>query len=285
MSEINLNEFHNVLLELLVEFDRICRKQNIKYSLAYGTLIGAVRHKGFIPWDDDVDVMLTRKEYKRFCQACLKELDNKFFLQTKITEPDYPYNIARIRKNDTTMIYDKWEKAGFHQGIYIDIYPIDNIPDNKFKRFVQKWSIIMLTPIRITSNKVIYFNGGTSSNKRLKNILYYILRCFPRKVCGKIEDRVIEKYNSHKTSKSSLICEGQLLLHPSKDTTPFDNDIMEQYTELDFDGHKFMSVEKYHDLLILLYGDYMQLPPEDKRGMFHNPKVYDTGKSYLEYIN
>ena len=102
---VDLKEFHKVLLDILLEFDRVCRDNDIQYSLAYGTMLGAIRHKGFIPWDDDVDVVMDRKNYNRFCEVCPKSLRDGYFFQSKDTEPLYPYNISRLRKNNTAIIF------------------------------------------------------------------------------------------------------------------------------------------------------------------------------------
>lgn len=285
---MELEELHGVLLEILLELDRVCRENDIKYTLAYGTLLGAVRHKGFIPWDDDVDVIMDRKNFEEFCAICSSNLSDEFFFQSKYTESAYPYNICRLRKNNTAMIFEAWKKSGIHQGVFIDIYPVDNVPDSKLKRKLQALPIIALTPIRVSRNPVIYFNGAT---KRLnpvvlaiKNSLYHVVKLFPREICDRIEKKYITKYNKRDCHELGVICEGATLLSPDKTNIPFEAKFLKEYADVVFEGHQLMAVKDSAGLLTHWYGDYMQLPPEEKRVMYHHPEVFDTKKSYEEYV-
>lgn len=285
---VDLKEFHKVLLDILLEFDRVCRDNDIQYSLAYGTMLGAIRHKGFIPWDDDVDVVMDRKNYNRFCEVCPKSLRDGYFFQSKDTEPLYPYNISRLRKNNTAMIYPEWKDSGIHQGIYIDIYPVDRIPDNKVAHAIQKFFVILLTPVRITRNPVIYMNGCSKRfGKALyiaKNMLYYVVRLFPQNICDKLEMHYITKYDDKPCKYSGIICEGGVLLRPDYGVQTFDTESLQHYKEVDFEGHKLMCIADPEDMLQRWYGDYMKLPPKEKQVMFHQPEAFDTQKSYKEYV-
>lgn len=281
---IDLRDFHNELLDILIEFDRICRENNIKYSLAFGTLLGAVRHKGFIPWDDDVDVMMERNDYDYFCKICPEKIGNNYFFQSRKTEKKYPYNICRIRKNNTAMIYNTWKDAGIHLGIYIDIYPIDKIPNNKIKRIIQKFFIILNTPVRISRNPVIFFNGGQKFNAIIKKILYYVSRMIPIGLSTRIENYYLTKYNKLDCNLSGIICEGGTLIKTPQDMKPFKSSFLSSYKEVSFEGHSFLAVSECDGVLSHWYGDYMKLPPENERVMYHQPDVFDTKHSYELYI-
>lgn len=282
--QFDLKEFQGILFELLTEFDRVCKKYDIKYSLSFGTLLGAVRHKGFIPWDDDVDVMMTREEYDKYVEAMKKEKNDLYFFQTKETDSKYPYNIARLRKNNTAMIYENWENSGIHQGIYIDIYPIDKLHDNKFKRALQKALIIVGTPVRISQNREIFFGGAKSYSNKLKKILYVISKILPSRLMEKIETKAIVSANKTNAKKAGIIFEGGVLLKTPRDLIPFNSACMDDYTYLEFEGRNFMVCKNYVELLEGWYGDYMQLPPEEDRVMYHHPKYYSTEESYLDYL-
>ena len=283
---IDLCEVHEQLLDILLEFDRICRKYDIKYTLAWGTMLGAVRHKGFIPWDGDVDILMMRDEYERFCRVCSRELGKNYFFQTKENEPLYRYNVARIRKNGTAMIYKGWKDVGFHQGIYIDVQPLDCIPDGRIRRFFQKAFIVINTPVRISVNPKLYTGNGTDYSKFIKNIIFYIARIMPKKLCDKIEYYFTTKYNNKKVkcSKIGVICEGGLLLKPTRDMIPFNREYMNDYEEVTFEGHNFMCVKARDELLSFWYGDYMELPPENERIIDHDLVVFDASRSYKEYL-
>ncbi len=281
---MDLKELQNILLDILIEFNRICKKYNIKYSLAFGTLLGAVRHKGFIPWDDDVDVMMDRKNFDRFCKICPQEISKEFFFQSRKTEEKYPYNLCRIRKNNTAMIYRAWRDSGIHLGIYIDIFPIDNIADNKLSRILQFSMIFFNTPIRVARNPIIFNNRGEKFSPLLKKLVYYIARCMPYKTCEKIEDYYIKKYSNTKTKSMGIICEGGVLVKPSNVQVPFKSKYLNEYCEMEFENHKFMVSKSYRQLLRHWYGDYMKLPPEKDRVMTHQPEVFDTKNSYERYL-
>ena len=279
-----LEKLHGVLLELMMEFDRICRENEIEYSIAYGTLLGAVRHGGFIPWDDDVDIIMTRENYEKFCKICPESIDDRFFFQSKNTEPLYNYNIARLRKENTALIYTQWKNAGFNMGIYIDIFPVDEIPDSKWKRFWQYSKIIFCTLVRATRNKSIFMNRNMG-HKIVNKIMYFCFNLFPKKFCDKIEYKAITKYNGKGNKLMAIICEGGNLIHTPKDLIPFTKEYLAEYEDIDFAGYKMRSIVKRDQALTHWYGDYMQLPPEDQQKLTHHPEVCDTEKSYKEYLN
>lgn len=115
-------------LEILKEFVRICEKFSLRYYLTGGTLLGAVRHQGFIPWDDDIDVAMPREDYDRFAQIAPRELDPQYFYQSPDTDPYYFLSYNKVRKNGTKIYEERFENAGFHKGIFIDIFPLDFCP-------------------------------------------------------------------------------------------------------------------------------------------------------------
>ena len=280
---MDLNDLHDQLLDILLEFDRICRSNDIKYSIAFGTLLGAVRHKGFIPWDDDVDVMLDRENYEKLRIACEKSTSNKYFFQSKQTEKKYYYNVSRLRKNNTAMIYEEWKNAGFHLGIYIDICPVDKIADNLIARKVQYFFIIVNTVVRLSQNKELFMKSGRRFSSVIKGVLYAITRIMPKRLCDRVETYFITKYNDKPCKKAGIICDGGVLINTPRDMLPFDSNFMSSYKDIEFENHKLMCVEDTDAILKHWYGDYMRLPPENERKLTHNPIIYDTENSYEKY--
>ena len=132
-----LQEHQEVLLELLAEFDRVCRKNDIKYILFAGSALGAIRHHGFIPWDDDLDVALLREDYDKLMKLDSSEWNTAYYMQCEYSE-HWPLYFSKLRKNNTTCLEKYHPKDNeIHQGIYIDIFPIDNASDNPLIRKVQ----------------------------------------------------------------------------------------------------------------------------------------------------
>lgn len=126
-----IKEVWQLELDMLEEVDRICQKYEIEYFLQGGTLLGAVRHKGYIPWDDDIDIVMRRNDYNKFLEIAQKELGDKYFLQYYKTERKYNRGHAQIRNPNTTAIIKGDEFNNFNKGIFIDIFPLDNIPNDK----------------------------------------------------------------------------------------------------------------------------------------------------------
>lgn len=280
----DLTELHSALLELFKEFDRVCRNNNICYSIGFGTMLGAIRHGGFIPWDDDGDIIITRKEYEKLVTLPTREFGERFFLQTRYTDKDYPYNTTRLRMNNTAMIFDKWKESGFHQGIYIDIIPLDNIPDSKIKSFVQKVGIILLSPFRIMMNKNVFFKGGKNIPMFIKHILYGLLRRFPlESICEK-EAKIAKKYSEKDCKKIGFLGEGNLFLkrwYPAKSIPSL---YMSEYQDVKFEDTSLMCSKYFKELLTQWYGNYMELPPEEKRVIYHQPIFFSRTVSYSDYL-
>src|SRR5699024_2273587 len=136
LNDKQLRKLQKEQMILLKEFDRICRKHNIAYYLHAGTLLGAVRHGGFIPWDDDIDLSMFRNDYNKLKSIMEKEIDmKKFFFQNQETDQHYNWVFERLRLNNTVYKRVGQEHLKCHNGIFIDIFPLDNISENKFKQF------------------------------------------------------------------------------------------------------------------------------------------------------
>ena len=151
-----LKKLHIVEVEILDEIDRVCKKNNIEYFLIGGTLLGAIRHKGFIPWDDDLDVGMTRENYEKFINIAPNELDSKYYLDNFKTNTNCHLPFSKIRKNNTTMDEEATKNFNNHKGIFVDIFPFDKLKD-KFSFFTKLRVIIIRAIIEtIFVKKKIY---------------------------------------------------------------------------------------------------------------------------------
>lgn len=251
LRKLQLTEF-----EMLVEFDRICRKHNINYSLDAGTLLGAVRHKGFIPWDNDVDVMMTREEYERFFEKCQTELDtDSFFLQEFRTDHGYRWGYSKLRRNGTLFLREGQEDLNCHHGVFVDIFIIDNVPDGYFSRRVHH---VFCYIIRKGLYSVV---GCKSAENMVKRFIYKLASFIPI------------SFWKNALKKAQKAAKGKRTQLISRLTFPYGNqikyglssDYYDEYTELEFEGKQFMVVKEYDRYLRELYGDYMILPPVEQR--------------------
>lgn len=132
-----LERLHAELYEILREIARVCRKHHIPYFIIGGTAIGALYDQAILPWDDDVDIGMTRKDYNRFLEIAPQELDSSFFLSWIGTDPHSPYYFAKVKKNNTLFVEEMFKNVPMHPGIFVDIFPFDRIPDNKLLQRIQ----------------------------------------------------------------------------------------------------------------------------------------------------
>lgn len=256
LSEEELAKLHNDLFSLLKELDRICRKHNIKYCLADGTLLGAVRHKGFIPWDDDVDVHMSRSEYERFCEICKTELDeSKFFLQTQKTDKHYNWVYGKLRLKNTKYMRVGQEHLKQHAGIFMDIFPLDNAPDNKF---IQWYFEVMCRMCR----KIFWAPVGCVFKENAFSRLFFKVLCFiPKKLTIYIYEFFAKFYQNKETS---------LYAYYNMDYLKGQRQLIKkgwygELTTMEFEGHEFFIPKDYDAILTQTYGDYMQFPPVEER--------------------
>ena len=181
-------------LEMLVEVDRICRKNHIQYTLDGGTLLGAVRHKGFIPWDDDADIVMFRHEYARFYHACKSDLDTeRFFLQEYRTDPNYRWGYAKLRRKGTEYVRVGQEHMRYKTGVCIDIFPLDYVPDQYILRRIYYG-------INYCIRKILYSElGKEAASTELLRIWYRILFKIPRNYAFAARNRIAAIVNQKPT--------------------------------------------------------------------------------------
>ena len=150
MDVSQLKEVQQKELQILLEVDRICKRNGLTYYLIGGSALGAVRHGGFIPWDDDIDIAMPRDDYRKFLKLCSRELPAEYFLQTYTSQPDFPYPFAKVNLNNTTFIENRLHKLNIHHGIFIDVFPLDGVPHRKMWQALEaklvkflRWAIII----------------------------------------------------------------------------------------------------------------------------------------------
>lgn len=256
LSKIELRQLQKAELEVLIELDRICRKYNIQYSLDGGTLLGAVRHKGFIPWDDDIDVIMLRKEYAKFRNACREELDQKrFFLQDYQTDPYYRWGYAKIRCKDTEFVRQGQEHLKQRTGIFIDVFAVDNVPDGYVSRRLHHVLCYFM-------RKILYSEvGKVNADNILTRGIYQMLSKIPRNHVFHVRNCLAARSNRTRTELISHYT----LEYPRQCRYGLPRKCFDEMIELDFEGRKFFGFKNYHRYLSMYYGDYMTLPPVEKR--------------------
>lgn len=256
MNKLTRQEIRNIQIVILDEIDRFCRANNIKYMLAYGTLIGAVRHKGFIPWDDDVDVMMTRPEYEKFKKKYTDSADFGFI--SREIDPTYMFSFGRLYdKHTVKLLYGETKKE---YGVCIDVYPMDGAPlsDSEFEQQVSEMKRLNNKRHLIAKIIAVMYKFHLSI---LSRPIY--------KIYGKLMDKkrlVIQRYKFEDEVFCACLASSGYVKHLS--------DNIRNVRELEFEGKKYFVPVGYDAFLREYYGDYMQLPPEDQRVPYHNSNYY-----------
>lgn len=253
-----LRDLQLTILEILKEIKRVCEKYDIDYFLAGGTLLGAVRHKGFIPWDDDADIGMVRSEYNKFIKVCLNgALSSKFILQSYETDSAYCDEFIRIRMNDTLCVIPYHRSRGYHHlGVFVDIFPYDKSNTNDVKKIDKlrhKISVInKFIQIKTTKFELM----KTKKAKFIKILILFVPTRLFLKCRGNMENR----FNKTDTHYYVDLCS----CYETKRAI-FDKNIIEELIDLEFETLSFKGLKNYDSFLKTVYGDYMVLPPLEKR--------------------
>lgn len=255
-----IGELQKKLFQILLEFDRICRKNNIKYVLDGGTMLGAVRHKGFIPWDDDIDVAMLRKDYKRFIKACKKDLNHDLFtLDTIETSNYYSYNFGKLKMNGTIWEEPGSEKVKEHKGIYIDIFPLDNTCKMLYK-FQCKMSYFWQT--------VRWKKIGREFTTKHSKVINFLSKIMPLKLINFNAQFSMRLCNCFMTKNVCKIC------HFGKGKAPHLRRYYEETIDVPFEDSSFSIPKDYEKWLDNRYGNWRELPPIELRKPSHKPKNF-----------
>lgn len=258
------------ILEIVKDIDTICKENNISYYLAYGSCLGAVRHNGFIPWDDDFDIALKYEDYKKFIDVCKKELDSsKYFVQTLETDSNYSLSFAKIRNIQTTLIEESNKFENSVNGVYIDVFPLVGYPDNKIKQNI----------LKINRAFALSANRNIINNKLLYFIFKLILKIFGKKNIIKHCTKQCVKYKCEDYENLLSIFDGD-----SININLTSNTILGQPTYVKFEDTELPIPENYDLYLKNVYGDYMKLPNQTQiDAKTHTPYLLDLNHSYDEY--
>lgn len=253
-------------LAIMKDIDAFCRKHDIRYSLYAGTLLGAVRHQGFIPWDDDLDICMPRADYDRFITLWSKEGNPRYLLQNKENTPGFTQSFTKIRKYDSDFYtnYDKFvfrHGKPYHTGIFVDIFPVDRLPHRMIsgKMFMAELMLYQLMVHEfIPDNASAVVRMGTAAilklttpnmRRRLRHILLAHL-------CRNSNDRTMRMVTTETLDAARQI---------------YSSSLFDRYTELPFEDCRFRCIEDWDQMLRVKFGNYLQLPPEEEREWKHKP--------------
>ena len=270
----SLEMLHEVQIEILDEIVRICKKYNLVYYLVGGTLIGAVRHKGFIPWDDDLDIGMPRKDYEKFIKVAKDELKSKYYLHDISTDKKYWQCFLKIRKNNTLFDETMIEDIETHKGIFIDIFPYDNL-EKKNIFYKIKWSIL-----RNLFDFSLYYRGIFKKDRINHFIFCKLFSIFRLNTILKFCDKLMQ---SCKNENSKYLVSYNGCYGKEKET--MERNWILPTKKIKFENKMYSCPNDCDAVLTHVYGDYMKLPPKEKR-VTHLPKqiIFDEKELKNENI-
>ena len=265
-------DVRKVQLSILIKLDEVCRKNGLRYYLAFGTCLGALRHKGFIPWDDDIDVLMPYADAKRLIML-QEQFGDKYFVQSKETESDYRSIAMRIRDCNTTCVEKSEIGLKINKGIYVDIYPYYEGANNKFIRLID---ILRSHLFKLLVNQQPPVNHGKFLAMISKAVLWFfseerrinMINRLERRLSSVQGDAVLDYFGQDVTLFTAIAYPKEWFGNPKK---------------LFFEGLYFDGPSDPEKYMRKRYGDYMKLPPIEERILHHSYVVLDPYKSYKEY--
>ena len=275
-SKCKMDQIKEKCLKILLEIDYVCNKAGLKYYLYAGSLLGAIRHEGFIPWDDDIDIVMMREDYEKFPKACEQYLNcQRFELQT-IDSDLYASNPWMKLHDKNTAFISGIRRQGAMEGINIDIFPLDNVPDSKRRMKVRAFFVDKLN--FIYQYRFQEHSKQASIKMKLFQSLIIVIPPWDEMRFKKLYDKYIQKYNDRKT-ENVVYLSNRNYLRKVISRRCFDETVM-----LPFENSYFPAPSGWDDILVGLYGkNYMQLPPEDQRVTVHGTVVIDLEHSWKTY--
>lgn len=242
-------------LELLQEADRVAKKYNIAYCIIAGTMLGAVRHGGFIPWDDDVDIAMMRSEYERFREACKKELDpERFYFQDHTVTKGYRWGYGKLRRKDTLFLREHQEHMPYEQGVFMDVFPLDPVPETRWGRTLKNLECFLV-------RKLLWARVGKKADRNpLQRLIYAALDKIP-------ETCILQYYNSMiKRAENCCSTWVRILMFPTpNDSYGYLAKWYQGGEDVLFEGNAFPGVNGADEYLRFKFGDYMTMPPLGQR--------------------
>ena len=253
-----LKHLQQVEMKILKYFIEICEKHNLTYFMYAGSLLGVIRHNGFIPWDDDIDVIMFREDFEKLNKILEKNIDEKYRFFNVLNEETYHYTWGRLTLKNT--LFKEWwgDQVDYTPNIFIDIFILDNVPSNKFKKFIHKWKSFTLNQLVIYS--ILKFENESKIKELIQKTIYYILKIIPVSP-STIKKKCVKSFSKYQYEDCEEVCD-----------FPSENQMQRSFRTdwLPLKRGKFEDIEvnipnNYDKILRMDFNEYMELPPEESR--------------------
>lgn len=257
MTEITLEEQKRIQLDILDDVARFCESHNINYFLAYGTLLGAIRHKGYIPWDDDIDIIMPRPDYDKFMNSFDKESGSKYNTLCEVRDEGYNCCFGKVHDKRTLFQEDYSRKSSF--GVFIDVFPFDGYSSPSQMNYCN----FLTNLLKIKLN--VWYPGRSLFKNIITYIGKFLLLPLPIGVILKKMDKNARKLSFKDSKKVCSFFEKQ---------PTFNKELFEDFTYAQFEDKKYRIPKNFDQVLSIEFGDYMKLPPEKDRVFKHHAKAW-----------
>lgn len=257
-DEETLKHLQHVEMKILKYFIEVCEENNLTYFLYAGSLLGAIRYQGFIPWDDDIDVIMFREDFEKLNKIFEKNIDEKYKFFNVLNEETYHYTWGRLTLKNT--LFKEWwaDQVDYTPNIFIDIFILDNVPNNKFKKFIHRWTSFSLN--QMTMYSILKFENESKLKEIIQQTMYYILKIIPISTMT-IKKKCVRTFAKYQYEDCEEVCdfpsENMMQLSFKKDWLPL--------KKVKFEDIEANIPNNYDKILRMDFDNYMELPPEESR--------------------
>ena len=269
MKEIDINELRKIQIQILDNINKFCKENKINYWIDCGTLLGAIRHAGYIPWDDDIDIGMLREDYDKFLKL-FNQNNTRYKLFASELDKHYYFAFGKVYDNET-ILYEPDEETGVKEAVYVDVFVYDNAPDDEEecqKMFDKRDLLNKLRTAQLYPN---LYDKSSFKKRFMRFFLNIYLKLLPKNYYTKKAIENSKKYMNEKTKRVGNFTSAKRMTG--------DKNIFKSFVDVTFEKKKYPAPVGYDDWLKAFYGDYLKLPPKEKQISHHKFKAYYKGEN------